>query len=205
MGVGFFSTIHSKPQLLGNSLSSPDQAVVSNFILDGISATNTQTEVNNDPSILGALVGGLGSLIGGLLDIVLGILGIHTDLNKILGTLLNARTVEPSFYATGGFAGRIVGNAMVSNCEVRNVQVSNVTSFTGGFVGYTDGTARYLLDAVGDVLNLLTGILNAIPWLGLGDLVNVVLQLLSVDKLVVTGYDNPIITCLLYTSPSPRD
>lgn len=194
MGVGFFSTIHSKPQLLGNSLSSPDQTVVSNLILDGVSVTNSQTEVNNDPSILGALVGGLGSLLGGLLDIVLGILGIKTNLDTILGALLNARTVEPSFYATGGFAGRIVGNAMVSNCEVRNVQVSNVTSFTGGFLGYTDGTPRYLLEAVGRVLELLTKILNAIPWLGLGDLVNVVLQLLSVDKLVVTGYDNPIIT-----------
>ncbi len=193
MGVGFFSTIHSKPQLLGNALSSPDQAVVKNLILDGVSVTNNQTKVNNDPSILGALVGGLGSLVGKLLDIVLGILGIHTDLNKILGALLNARTVEPSFYATGGFAGRVVGNAMVRGCEVRNVQVSNVTSFTGGFVGYTDGAARYLLDTVGNVLNLLTKILNAVPWLGLGDLVNVVLQLLSIDKLIVTGYDNPII------------
>ncbi len=202
MGIGFFSTIESKPMLIGSSLASPDQVVVQNLILSEISVTNIQTKVNNDPSILGTLVGGLGTIVGGLLDIVLGILGIHTNLNKILGALLNARTVEKSFYATGAFAGRIIGNTAVSNCEVRNVQVSNATDFTGGFVGYTEGTPRYLLEAVGRVLELLTKILNAIPWLGLGDLVNVVLQLLSVDKLVAVGYDNPVITDCMVTGLS---
>ena len=193
MGVGFFSTIASKPKLVGSSLSSPEQATVQNLVLKDVSVTNSQTKIHNDSSILGALVGGLGSLVGGLLDIVLGILGIHTDLNKILGAMLNARTVEKSFYATGAFAGRIVGNTAVTNCEVQNAVLSNAANFTGGFVGYTEGTPRYALETVGKVLDLLVKILNAVPWLGLGDLVNVVLQLLSVDKLIATGYDNPVI------------
>ncbi len=46
-------------------------------------------------------------------------------------------------FATGSFAGRIVGDVSVENCTVTNASVTNVKGMTGGFVGYTSGENLY--------------------------------------------------------------
>ncbi len=201
MGVGFFSTIESEMKLTTSSLSSPDPVIVKNLVLENVSVTNGQTAVHHEVSIINGLLGALGAIVGTVLDVLLiPIFGI--SFRELLTDLLTARKAEPSFYATGGFAGRIVGNALVSGCEVRNVTVSNVTNFTGGFVGYTEGTAHYLLQGLGKLIQVLENLLNAVPLLGLGDLVKVLVKLLGVDKLIVTGYDNPVIANCTVTNLS---
>ncbi len=192
MGVGFFSTLESKPQLIGNSLVSPNPTIVENLLLENISVTNRQNVVHHDASIIGALVGLLGKLLDGVLDILLKpFTGV--SIRDLVAAILDARSRRPDFYATGAFAGRIIGNTQVKNCEVRNVNVSSTTSFTGGFAGYTEGTARYLLDQVDRVLEILTKLLDAVPWLGLGDLVKVLFKLINIKQLIATGYDNPLL------------
>ncbi len=124
MGVGFFATIESKMMLTETSLSSPDPVIVKNLILENVSVSNSQTSVHHDVSIINGLLGALGAIVGTVLDVLLKpILGI--SFRQLLTNLLTARKADPGFYATGAFAGRIIGNAQVIGCEVRNVQVSN--------------------------------------------------------------------------------
>lgn len=70
--------------------------------------------------------------------------------------------------------GRIYGDTKVTDCEVADVSVSSVSRMTGGFVGYVEGATRYdaVSGIVGTLTNVLSKILNVIPFLGLGDLVN---------------------------------
>ena len=71
--------------------------------------------------------------------------------------------------------------------------VKNVNNNTGGFVGYTVGVTQYdgLSHALGDLVKLLTNILNVIPGLGLGDLITILLgNAIPLGKLIPTGYIN---------------
>lgn len=113
----------------------------------------------------------------------------------MLSDLLNARVNDPTIYATGAFAGRIVGDVAIDNCSVTgNVTVENHKDNTGGFVGYTNGVTEYsrLSQVLGVLTDVLTSLLNAIPGLGLGDLITILLQnALPLSKLIPTGYLEP--------------
>lgn len=100
------------------------------------------------------------------------------DLSGLIESLLNVRAADPSSLATGAFAGRIVGEVTVDKCEVEGASVSSAADMTGGFAGYVKGEVKYdiLSDALGDIVKLLTNILNLIPGLGLGDLITLLLN-----------------------------
>lgn len=203
-GIGFFSTLTNRTDNVGMNTG---QASVSNLIFDGTSVTSNASEVKRDPSLINTLTGILSGLLGGLLDIILGILGFHLDLADLLTSLLTVQNNDPSTFATGAFAGRIVGDVSVHGIEMRNPTVSNTASgMTGGFVGYTDGATQYdgLSGALGQLTGLLENLLNIIPGLGLGDLITILLDnnILDLDKLIPTGYVSPTISDVTVTNPN---
>lgn len=220
VGIGFFGTItnsvNGDPDRLGVS---PGTTVVSNLKLSGVTVTNNSTETEDTQTLisgLGDLLGGiLGGLIGGILGGVLGgledLLGIELggdlfkDLGDALEHLLDARREDPSSFATGAFAGRIVGDVEVSRCVVEDARVQNAPSIpdgsyyqgmTGGFVGYMEGVTEYdgLSDILGFTLRGLQALLNVIPGLGLGDLISLVENLVDPSELIPTGYYNPVVS-----------
>lgn len=220
VGIGFFGTItnsvNGDPDRLGVS---PGTTVVSNLKLSGVTVVNSSTETEETQTLisgLGDLLGGiLGGLIGGILGGLLGgledLLGISLggDLFKNLGDaleqLLDARREDPTSFATGAFAGRIVGDVEVSRCVVEDACVQNAPSIpdgsyyqgmTGGFVGYMEGVTEYdgLSDILGFTSNGLQALLNIIPGLGLGDLISLVENLVDPSKLIPTGYYNPVVS-----------
>ena len=199
-GIGFFASITNKTVMNNNSLGSARTAVVSNLKLQDVSVTNQASKSYIPPTLLGTLT----SAVGGLLDLLLKALKLLTfgqvnlDLN-LQGPqgLLTLHKDNPSNLATGAFAGRIYGDAKVTDCEVADVSVSSVSRMTGGFVGYVEGATRYdaVSGIVGTLTNVLSKILNVIPFLGLGDLVNWLLSgTLGLNALIPVGYYNPVIS-----------
>lgn len=196
-GIGFFASITNKTVMNNKSLGSAGTAVVSNLKLQDVSVTNQASESYIPPTLLSALT----SAVGGLLDLLLKALKLLTfgqvNLDLNLQGLLTLHKDNPSNLATGAFAGRIYGDTKVTDCEVADVSVSSVSRMTGGFVGYVEGATRY--DAVSGIVEALTKvlskILNVIPFLGLGDLVNWLLSgTLGLNALVPVGYYNPVIS-----------
>ena len=174
-GIGFFASITNKTS---NSLGSVGTAVVSNLKLQDVSVTNHTSESYIPPTLIGMLT----SAVGLLLDTLLKLLTFgQVDLDLNLQGLLTLHKKNPSNLATGAFAGRIYGDTKVTDCEVADVSVSSVSRMTGGFVGYVEGATRYdaVSGIVGALTKLLSKILNVIPFLGLGDLVD---WLLSGDR-----------------------
>lgn len=196
-GVGFFGTIsneHDDKDIFAN----PTKATVSNITLDGLVVDNQYTGVHIDTTLVNELVGLLGGLVGGLLDLVLEILGIK-GLGELIEELLTIRKNDPSSLATGGFAGRIVGDVEVSGCEVHEISVSSRNAMTGGFVGYVQGETLYgpVDGPVGTLVEVLAGLLNIVPGVGLGDVITLLLgkgNILDVSKLVPRDYLNPVIS-----------
>lgn len=199
-GIGFFASITNKTVMNNNSLGSARTAVVSNLKLQDVSVTNQASKSYIPPTLLDTLT----SAVGGLLDLLLKALKLLTfgqvnlDLN-LQGPqgLLTLHKDNPSNLATGAFAGRIYGDAKVTDCEVADVSVSSVSRMTGGFVGYVEGATRYdaVSGIVGTLTNVLSKILNVIPFLGLGDLVNWLLSgTLGLNALIPVGYYNPVIS-----------
>lgn len=199
-GIGFFASITNKTVMNNNSLGSARTAVVSNLKLQDVSVTNQASKSYIPPTLFGTLT----SAVGGLLDLLLKALKLLTfgqvnlDLN-LQGPqgLLTLHKDNPSNLATGAFAGRIYGDAKVTDCEVADVSVSSVSRMTGGFVGYVEGATRYdaVSGIVGTLTNVLSKILNVIPFLGLGDLVNWLLSgTLGLNALIPVGYYNPVIS-----------
>lgn len=210
IGIGFFGTITNKTSDDNIGLSG-GKATVKNIILDTVSVENKTTEVNKDTSLIDGLVkivGGLLGVVGGLLDGIFDILDLilgnndilgELNLSELLGNLLNAKQEAPDTFATGAFAGRIVGEVEVAGCEVKNATVTNVTDMTGGFVGNAEGIAEYkgLGTALKGTVDALEGLLNVIPGLGLGDLITILLDnpnLLKVTTLLPTGYKQAVIS-----------
>ena len=210
IGIGFFGTITNKTSDDDIGLSG-GKATVKNIILDTVSVENKTTKVNQDTSLIEGLVkivGGLLGVVGGLLDGIFDILDLilgnkdilgELNLSELLGNLLNAKQEAPDTFATGAFAGRIVGEVEVAGCEVKNATVTNVTDMTGGFVGNAEGIAEYegLGTALKGTVDALEGLLNVIPGLGLGDLITILLDnpnLLDVEKLLPTGYKQAVIS-----------
>lgn len=196
-GIGFFASITNKTVMNNTSLGSAGTAVVSNLKLQDVSVTNQASKSYIPPTLLGTLT----SAVGGLLDLLLKALKLLTfgqvNLDLNLQGLLTLHKDNPSNLATGAFAGRIYGDAKVTDCEVADVSVSSVSRMTGGFVGYVEGATRYdaVSGIVGALTKVLSKILNVIPFLGLGDLVNWLLSgTLELNALVPVGYYNPVIS-----------
>lgn len=203
-GIGFFSTLTNRTDSVGMNAG---QASVSNLIFDGTSVTSNASEVKRDPSLINTLTGILGGLVGGLLDLIFDLIGVKLDLKDLLTSLLTAQNSDPSTFATGAFAGRIVGDVSVHGIEMRNPTVSNTASgMTGGFVGYTDGATQYdgLSGELGKLTDFLEDLLNIIPGLGLGDLITILLDnnILDLDQLIPTGYVSPTISDVTVTNPN---
>ena len=196
IGIGFFGTITNEIDV-GNIGVSKGTVTISNIELRNISAQNNTNKHKNTQTIISGLTTLLGGVLGVTLDALLGILSfgnLKLNLKDTLSQLLNARANDPTIYATGTFAGRIVGDVLIKNCDVTgNVSVSNINSRTGGFVGYTEGVTQYdgLSKVLGTVAGGLSTLLNLIPGLGLGDLITILLEnALDVKQLIPTGYKN---------------
>ena len=201
MGAGFFSTISSEVSEKDIGLSK-ELVKVSNIQFDNLTVHTTTNETYYPDTLVSALTKTLGTLLGGLLSGLTFILTfgqVKIDLGKTLGDVLDARKKDPTALSTGAIAGRVEGQVEISNIEVNNANVKNVNGYTGGFVGYAVGSTQYdgLSNALGDLVKLLTNILNVIPGLGLGDLIKILLgNAIPLGKLIPTGYINPkIVNC----------
>ena len=201
MGVGFFSTISSEVSEKDIGLSK-GLVKVSNIQFDNLTVHTTTNETYYPSTLVSTLTNTLGKLLGGLLSGLTFILTfgqVKIDLGKTLGDVLDARKKDPTALSTGAIAGRVEGQVEISNIEVNNANVKNVNGYTGGFVGYAVGSTQYdgLSNALGDLVKLLTNILNVIPGLGLGDLITILLgNAIPLGKLIPTGYINPkIVNC----------
>ena len=196
MGVGFFGTITNEINVNNVGISA-GTVKVSNIELKNVDVKNNTNKHKNTQTLLNGLTSSLGWLVGGVVDVLVDILTIgqvKLNLKEVLSALLNARATDPTLYATGAFAGRLVGDVVVENCDVTgNVSVSNINERTGGFVGYAEGVTEYegLSKALGLTVDILSSLLNAIPGLGLGDLITILLEnALPVGNLIPTGYKN---------------
>ena len=199
-GVGFFATVTNEINT-GNVGISAGTVSVSNLELRNVSVTNVSNTIKETNTILNSLINGLGWLIGGITDLVINVLtigNVKLSLKDILSALLNARAADPTVFATGAFAGRIVGDVRVTDCILTgSVTVNSVNDRTGGFAGYAEGVTQYsgLSEALGLSVDVVASLLNAIPGLGLGDLITVLLgNALPLGNLVPTGYINPVIS-----------
>ena len=201
MGVGFFSTLSSETSADDIGVSK-GLVKVSNLQFENISVNTNTSETYYPSTLVSTLTSSLGKVLGGVLSGVTWLLTfgqVKVDLGKTLGDVLDARKKDPTALATGSLAGRIEGEVELSDIQEDGVKVINVNNNTGGLVGYTTGITQYsgLSNALGDLVKLLTNILNAIPGLGLGDLITILLgNAIPVDKLIPTGYKNvKIINC----------
>ncbi|MGK4256670.1 hypothetical protein AB0X44_08835, partial [Bifidobacterium pullorum] len=203
-GVGFFASLYSESEISADSLGKSQGKVrVNGIILDGVRVTTSTTETVDTETLVSTvadILGGLLGLVGGVFDILLGWLPGFKDLSlgEALRNLFNLHNSDPSVFATGAFAGRIVGDVEVEHCTAVDVLVSNANSMTGGFVGYIEGQPQYsILGGISETLiNTLTAILNAIPGLGLGDLITLLLDnnILDLKSLIPIGYYRPVIS-----------
>lgn len=199
-GIGFFGSISSKIELEHESFKSAGRIFVKNINLDQITVQNDSSTVDKTPnSLIEGLVGLLGGLLGGLIDGLTSLLPIIGDLKlgTVIENLLQLKKDSPDLFATGSFAGRIVGDVSIENCTVTNASIHSVKGMTGGFVGYTEGETEYdgLSDILGGVVKLLSTLLNIIPGVGLGDLVTILLENdVKLGQLIPTGYYNPTLS-----------
>ena len=197
-GIGFFGTISNK--LDENTLGSAGTAVVKNIHLEQVSVNNESTEVDaNVDSLIEGVLGLLGGLVGGLLEGLGALLPIIGDLklSDVIRDLLTLKQKSPDLFATGSFAGRIVGDVHVENCVVEQASVASARGISGGFVGFTEGVEQYegLSGLLGTVVKVLSTLLNIVPGVGLGDLITILLQNdVPLGNLIPTGYHNPVIT-----------
>lgn len=205
IGIGFFATITN--EVNANNIGvSAGTVKVSNLILKNISVQNNTNKHKNTQTVISGVTSLLGGLLGGVVDLVVGLItfgNVKLNLKDTLSALLNARATDPTIYSTGAFAGRLVGDVVVENCDVTGkASVSNINGRTGGFVGYTEGVTQY--DGLSKTLNVtvdvLSKLLNVIPGLGLGDLITILLKNgLDVGSLIPTGYKNVVIkNCNVY-------
>lgn len=175
VGIGFFGTISSETDDFGMALSD-SKAVVSNLSFKSPYVTSSANELDKDFSVIGAL-------LQPILDLLLG------DNENLTN------------YATGILAGRVVGQVSISGIEITNATIDNTSrGYTGGIAGYVTGSTQYdgISDALGGLAGFLKQILNLIPGLGLGDLIDILLGsdsgLIQVGKLIPIGYVAPVIT-----------
>ena len=202
IGIGFFGTISGRNDANDIGKSS-EQTIVKDINLSDVTVTNNATKLKVEQSLIEGLLGLVGGLLGSLIDGITDILGEalgipnlgNLSLGDIVTELLTLKGKEPDTYATGSFAGRVTGNVRIENCKVTEAAVSNVTNMTGGFVGYSEGREEYnsgLDGLLGGTVELLSRVLNIIPGIGLGDLIELLLQKdIPLGQLIPTGYKKP--------------
>ena len=195
MGIGFFATLSNEASDSDLGLSK-GTVTVKNLKFNKINVDNETTKTKFDQTLISGLTSTLGLTLGALLDGLTWLLTfgtVNAGLSKTLSSILNARKDDPTALATGCFAGRVVGDVAISDCELDDVKVTNANSNTGGFIGYISGKTEYdgLSKGLGGTATLLAKILNVIPGLGLGDLITILLgNAIPVDKLIPTKYIN---------------
>lgn len=187
-GIGFFGSIMStSKKQIGLS---DNQVVVKNIKLKNISVQNNANKIKDSTGLVSGLLGILGGIVG---------LIIPGNLGDALDALLNPdKHKDPTVFATGTFAGRVVGDVLIENCAVENItNISNVRDIVGGFVGHVEGMTEYgkLQETLGILVRVLEEVLNIIPLVDLGTLINVLLDgnIIDIDKLIPTGYKTPTI------------
>lgn len=211
LGIGFFATIGNKSDnsSIGKSAGT---ASVKNLNLQTVSVTNNFTKAHYDPGLVSGLLQLVADVVSGIFGIVTWIPGVGdivewllktlglANLDEVVEQLLTATTNDPAIFATGAFAGRIVGDVKVENCHVYGVSVNNSkeNAGTGGFAGNISGTPRYsaLDGTLGNLVYVLTELLNIIPGLDLGTLIQVLLGengLINVGNFIPIGYYSPLI------------
>ena len=193
MGIGFFGTIACER---ADYVRSAGLVSVSNLTLDTVHVQNNSTKIKDNTSLIEGLVGLLGDLLGLLLKPILDLVGLGS-LSELLMNLTNIAGKDPSYFAAGGFVGRVYGEVQISGCEVKNLSIGNVKDITGGFAGNVEGMTQYegLSGLLDGITTLLERLLNVLPFVGLGDLITILLDgnLLNVDQLIPVGYCNPVI------------
>ena len=200
-GIGFFGSISSQRDENDIGISK-GTTIVEGIHLENVTVQNESTKVKEvDHSLVEILLGTVGGVLGGVLNLVEGLLDAlipgleELKLGDLIVALLTIQANRPDIFATGSFAGRVIGDVQIQNCTVANASVSNVKDMTGGFVGYTEGTEKYdgLSKLLGGAVKLLSTLLNIIPGIGLGDLITVLLDnnILDVGKLIPVGYYKP--------------
>ena len=190
-GVGFFGTIMNESK---NRIGVSDSSVsVENLKLQNITVNNNVEKIEDSTGLIGTITGALGDILGGLLG----------NLGKVLDNLLNpSQNKDNTVFATGTFAGRISGDVIVENCDVEGILglTNQYHDMTGGFAGNIEGVTEYgkLQQGLGDLIDILESVLNVIPFVDLGTLIEILLEgnIINVEQLIPTGYYNPqIIDC----------
>lgn len=192
-GNRFFGTIACER---ADYVRSAGLVSVSNLTLDTVHVQNNSTKIKDNTSLIEELVGLLGDLLGWLLKPILDLVGLGS-LSELLMNLTNIAGKDPSYFAAGGFVGRVYGEVQISGCEVKNLSIGNVKDITGGFAGNVEGMTQYegLSGLLDGITTLLERLLNVLPFVGLGDLITILLDgnLLNVKQLIPVGYYNPVI------------
>ena len=190
-GVGFFGTIMNESK---NQIGVSDSSVsVKNLKLQNITVNNNVEKIEDSTGLIGTITGVLGDILGGLLG----------NLGKVLDNLLNpSQNKDNTVFATGTFAGRISGDVIVENCDVEGILglTNQYHDMTGGFAGNIEGVTEYgkLQQGLGNLIDILESVLNVIPFVDLGTLIEILLEgnIINVKQLIPTGYYNPqIIDC----------
>ena len=198
-GVGFFATLGNNPDINSDKITVTNHTAVKNLYLQNIHIQNNTSEIDVNWTLVGTALAALGVLVGGLVDLLLTILSLGSidfKFSDVTNDLLNVYKEDPTVFATGAFAGKIIGDSAVENCRVQNATVGNQNSITGGFVGYTEGTTQYsILAGIGGTLvDILEKILGIVPGLGLDALIEILFEnALPLDTLIPTGYTAPVI------------
>lgn len=208
-GLGFFGSISSQSSETDLGFSA-GTTLVEDIHLDTVSIINNSTVAKEaDKSLVEALLELVGGLLGGVLgiteNIVQGLLGwiidddLKLNLSDVIQGLLTKQQLREDTFATGSFAGRVIGDVKIQSCSVTGASVTSEKGMSGGFVGYTEGQAKYdLVSQLGEnVVKLLANLLNLVPGLGLGNLITVLLENdIALGQLLPIGYYNPqIINC----------
>lgn len=194
LGIGFFGTISSERD--DSYVKSKGQVSVSHLTLENVSVDNQSDKVQDSTSLVERIIKGLSLAVTTLLETLLKILQLDS-LTELLTGLANLGADDITNFATGGFVGRIYGDVLIKECLVEDLSISNVKDITGGFVGSIEGMTEYeLVSRLGEaIVKLLETLLDAIPFLGLGDLVRILVDggLLDIKQLIPISYRNPVI------------
>ena len=185
-GVGFFGTIMNESK---NRIGVSDSPVsVKNLKLQNITVNNNVEKIEDSTGLIGIITGFLGDIFEGLLG----------DLGKVLDNLLNPnQNKDNTVFATGTFAGRISGDVIVENCDVEEIfgLTNQYHDMTAGFAGNIEGVTKYeeLQQGLGNLIDILESVLNVIPFVDLGTLIEILLEgnIINVKQLIPTGYYNP--------------
>ena len=193
-GMGFFATVGSR---VGNStkdlFKSKDHVKVENLTLEKIDVESQASEIADPPrTVLETLI----KLLDWTAGLLLRLLGLGS-VSDLLNALISGSSTDMSNLATGCFAGKIFGDVEIINCKVINGNVDSAAGMSGGFAGTVEGLVEYDIasNLLGGIVTVLGDVLDLIPFLGLGNLVDNLLNggVLDVGDLLPTGYHSAVL------------